>query len=674
MKKIYSIILLIAFLAGGLCVPSYGSNEMDIVRPLALGPNDTLPNNPPACAYSTDRYDAACVEYTVKLVLLQEGFDNDSLPEGWLAVDNDGDGYTWDAHTPRCIYTKHAGAGCISSASFINNQGALTPDNWLITPAIAIPDNGNARLSWWATAQDLRYVAEHYELYISTQTSAIADFDTIPVFEDTLSSARDYSQHVLDLSAYAGQVVYIAFVHNKCNDQYWLNLDDILVEFTPFDSVRTTSGVYTYVEIDHQGCVDTVNLHYTVNPVYNQTEHLVICETELPYTWRDTLFDVSTVSGDYLFYRQSIGGCDSVVALHLTVNYSSQSDSTVVACGSFTWYDSTYTQSGVYTHTLTNAAGCDSVITLALTIKAVYDQTEQVSICQNELPLTWRDTVFAEGTVSGLYVFNRQTVEGCDSIVNLYLSVNPVYDQSESVTICQHELPYTWRDTVFAVGTESGDFVFNRQSVYGCDSVVTLHLTVNHDSEVDITAESCDSYEWYGNTYTQSGEYTHTLTNAVGCDSVIKLHLTIYPSYYLDVYLTIYESDLPYTYGDTTFYPGTVQSGDYPFYFFTAAGCDSTIVLHLTVETGVNDHEAAAFMNVYPNPATDKVNVQLKMYNEPVSGVEIRVYDMYGKWLNTWQMAGETTEIDLSSYSAGVYFIKAIHENTQLGIRKVLKQ
>jgi hypothetical protein len=79
-------------------------------------------------------------------------------------------------------------------------------------------------------------------------------------------------------------------------------------------------------------------------------------------------------------------------------------------------------------------------------------------------------------------------------------------------------------------------------------------------------------------------------------------------------------------------------------------------------------------MNVYPNPATDKVNVQLKMYNEPVSGVEIRVYDMYGKWLNTWQMAGETTEIDLSSYSAGVYFIKAVYENTQLGIRKVLKQ
>lgn len=37
----------------------------------------------------------------------------------------------------------------------------------------------------------------------------------------------------------------------------------------------------------------------------------------------------------------------------------------------------------------------------------------------------------------------------------------------------------------------------------------------------------CGSYEWNGITYTESGTYTQTFTNAVGCDSVVTLHLTI---------------------------------------------------------------------------------------------------------------------------------------------------
>lgn len=726
MKKIYSVLILIILLFD---IPCAISSEISVSASSACHKGMTMDiytqDGDTTYSSSRDVYESACVEYKMKIALLQESFDSGVLPVGWMAVDNDGDGYTWDAHTPRCIYTKHEGPGCISSASFINNVGALTPDNWLITPAIAIPDSGNTIISWWTTVQDLRYTSEHYEVFISNQTSAIADFDTIALFEDTLATARDYRQHSLDLSAYAGQIIYIAFVHNKSNDQYWLNLDDILVEFTPYDSVQTISGVYTYYEIDNQGSVDTVNLHYTVYPIYDQTENLVVCQSELPYVWRDTLFDETTVSSDHVFYRQSYGGCDSVVTLHLIVNYSSVSDTTVIACGSYTWFGNTYTQSGVYEHTLTNAAGCDSVITLTLTINPVYNQTENVTICQNELPYTWRDTLFAEGTVSGTYLFHKQTAEGCDSIVNLNLTVNPVYVQSENLTVCQHELPFAWRDTLFAEGTVSGDFMFSRQSQFGCDSVVTLHLTVNSDTEGDTMAISCDSFNWYGNTYTQSGEYTHTLTNvmgcdsvvtlhltinhsttsvdvreacdslvwidgvlytestdaptvtltnAVGCDSVVNLHLTINYSFYLDVFLTIDENDLPYTYGDTTFEPGTVQSGDYPFYFITADGCDSTIVLHLTVLTGIEDHDMAATMNVYPNPATDKVNVQLKIYNEPVSGVEIQVYDMYGKWLNTWQMTGEITEIDLSSYASGVYFIKAVHEQSMMGIRKVLKQ
>jgi len=64
----------------------------------------------------------------------------------------------------------------------------------------------------------------------------------------------------------------------------------------------------------------------------------------------------------------------------------------------------------------------------------------------------------------------------------------------------------------------------------GCDSVVTLHLTVGHANTGDTTTFACNSFSWYGTTYTSSATPTHTFTNASGCDSVVTLHLTINPN------------------------------------------------------------------------------------------------------------------------------------------------
>ena len=84
---------------------------------------------------------------------------------------------------------------------------------------------------------------------------------------------------------------------------------------------------------------------------------------------------------------------------------------------------------------------------------------------------------------------------------------------------------FQWAGTTY-YATE--DITKTFEAVNGCDSVVTLHLIVNHSSfgEESQTAEG--SYEWIdGKTYTESGDYTYTLTNVAGCDSVVTLHLTI---------------------------------------------------------------------------------------------------------------------------------------------------
>ena len=144
----------------------------------------------------------------------------------------------------------------------------------------------------------------------------------------------------------------------------------------------------------------------------------------------------------------------------------------------YVWHGQSYTAGGTYTYRGNTAGGCDSVLTLVLTVVNTLHTTDAVSICANALPYTYRDTVFAAGTQSGTFVLRRQTAAGCDSIMTLTLTVNPTYNRSDSKIISSSQLPYTYGDTVFAVGTQSGTFVLHRQTTAGCDSIVTLTLTV----------------------------------------------------------------------------------------------------------------------------------------------------------------------------------------------------
>ena len=75
----------------------------------------------------------------------------------------------------------------------------------------------------------------------------------------------------------------------------------------------------------------------------------------------------------------------------------------------------------------------------------------------------------------------------------------------------------------------SGVYVDTLQTVNGCDSVEVLNLTINNSSSSTDVITACDSYTWIdGNTYTSSNNTaTHTLINSNGCDSVVTLDLTI---------------------------------------------------------------------------------------------------------------------------------------------------
>ena len=384
-----------------------------------------------------------------------------------------------------------------------------------------------------------------------------------------------------------------------CDSTITLNLTvNPVYNFAEFDTVCANElplvwqeqeinqeGTHTVKHQTINGCDSTITLTLTVNPVHHQTESATICESELPYTWRDTVFETGSVSGDYVFSRSSVNSCDSIVTLILTVNPIYNQTESMTICQNdlpYIWRDTTFevgTISGDYVFSRSSVNGCDSTVTLTLNINPSYTESENKTICQSELPYIWRDTTFEIGTISGDYIFNRSSVNGCDSTITLSLTVNPIYHQSENETICQNELPFTWRDTTFGIGTISGDYVFSRRTVNGCDSTITLTLTVNPTKHTDLYANICegDVYVYNNRVYEEQNDYNFTFQTALGCDSTVTLHLTVNPVYSIDTTISVCQGMLPYTFADSIFY----GSGSKNIMLHTQHGCDS--IYHVTL-------------------------------------------------------------------------------------------
>jgi hypothetical protein len=143
---------------------------------------------------------------------------------GWTTIDSDGDGYNW-AHFANVEgqtgYSAHSGASGVNSASYVNNVGALHPDNWLISPLAVL----NGTFSFWAVGQDANYAAEHFAVFVST-TSA-TDLSTFVKVSDEFVATGEYKEYSVDLSSYAGQEGWIAIRHYNVTDMFYLVVDDI---------------------------------------------------------------------------------------------------------------------------------------------------------------------------------------------------------------------------------------------------------------------------------------------------------------------------------------------------------------------------------------------------------------------------------------------------------------
>ena len=166
--------------------------------------------------------DAYNLRYRTAAILngLTEDFSNYStgdIPTGWTVVDADGDGQNW--YVWNLTLDDGTVQTTLSSNSYINNYGALTPDNWIYTPLTKL----GSVVRFVAWGQDPSYAAEHFRVYVSTNGTDIADF--VPVSEEIVATGEK-TTYSFDISQFAGEMGYIAIRHYNVSDMYILNVTD----------------------------------------------------------------------------------------------------------------------------------------------------------------------------------------------------------------------------------------------------------------------------------------------------------------------------------------------------------------------------------------------------------------------------------------------------------------
>ncbi|MCL2131917.1 MAG: M6 family metalloprotease domain-containing protein [Lentimicrobiaceae bacterium] len=529
---------------------------------------------------------------------------------------------------------------------------------WLCTSTVSI-NNGTVGSSG-VNRLDATIFGEEMERYIITASAG----NNIK-----LSS-------VGNTTVYQGESLTFSFAPDTCYeiDSLWIN-----GVYSP-DSIA--AGSYTFYNVSGN---QSIAISLKRLPPDTVTFYDTICYGE---NYNLNGFSILHAEANSLYFNNdlNINGCDSVTRLELSVypdvpitNYA------VTICAGNSYSDSNFknlTQAGIYYDALQNVNGCDSVICLTIDH---YPNTPITSyaatICAGN---SYSDSNFTDLTQADIYYDTLHTIYGCDSVIELILTINPTYTDYETAVICQGET-YDFRGQTYTV---SGTYSDTLQTVLGCDSILELTLTVNPTYTDYETAVICqgETYDFRGQTYTVSGTYSDTLQTILGCDSILELTLTVNPlpdkptiTKNEDTLTASLSDSYQWYFNDASILGATEQHYIYTqngIYFVEVAveqECTAQSDTISITDVGISNYELEIRNCViYPNPTDGKLSVVSSQLSE--MGGEIEVYNVVGQVVGTYRIRPENTEItiDISHLASGLYFLK-IQTNEGIITKKVIK-
>jgi hypothetical protein len=327
---------------------------------------------------------------------------------------------------------------------------------------------------------------------------------------------------------------------------------------------------------------------------------------------------------------------------------NSVSTISVTDCGSYTVPsgNETYTTSGSYMDTIVNAVGCDSVITINLTINNSVTGTDFQVACGS---YTWIDGVnYPASNNSAIFTFTGGAANGCDSIVTLDLTINNVATGTDVQAACGS---YTWIDgTIYTASNNTATFAIVAGAANGCDSIVTLDLTINasNDAGVDSSLTVCMNEPIDFDTLSSLGtagawlDFTNTPVSGV-------VTLSSIPGDYEFSYIIYTSNNCP---ADTATYTITVDGT-----------CD-----YLSVNT-----ESMIDVSVYPNPASSILTIQ---NSSNTTSLKVEMLDMNGRIVlvkNEVFNNSMKANLVIDHLNKGIYTLRIYDEKSQK-LFKIVKQ
>ena len=269
---------------------------------------------------------------------------------------------------------------------------------------------------------------------------------------------------------------------------------------------------------------------------------------------------------------------------------------------------------------------------------------------------------------SGIYIDSLQTNNGCDSIVTLVLTINNDTITQDVKVSC--DSVFIWNGTPL---NSSGQYIDTLQSINGCDSIVKLNITLNYTPDSSFTTQAIcdgDSLKFGSSVYSITGLYTDTLQSWIGCDSISILDLLVtnitvsLDTSQLSLVANISGGTGPFNYnwsdGSTSSTLITDSSGLYTLVITDASGCISN-----TASYNVIFNTTGAISNtkdqliIYPNPN----NGQFIITNsEPIN--EIFISDLQGKNVySNKNLNVNKLDIEVNNLEKGMYLVNIVTIN-----------
>ena len=418
---------------------------------------------------------------------------------------------------------------------------------------------------------------------------------------------------------------------------YWYeNSDDVI----PLD----TGAVYNtmpliavstfYVEANN-GCPSSNRTPVNVDlyPAYNLVDAVVICSGD-SYTFPDgstqnnittTVIDTSNLI--------TADGCDSIIVTTVNVNPVYNQPETVVVCSgdSYTFPDGStqdnITATVIYSSYFTTVGGCDSIIETTVNVNPVYDLTETAAVCSGD-SYTFPDGSTQNNiTTTVIYTSNLTTADGCDSIIETTVNVNPVYDLEETVSVCSGD-SYTFPDGSTQNNiTSPVAYTSNLTTAGGCDSIILTNVDINI---VDVSV-------------TQDGILLSANADGTGyqwidCDN----------------------ENSPIA-GETGQSFTATATGNYAI-IITENGCSDTSACYYISIVGINENSLNNELSVYPNPTDGKITIDFGRFYDNIK-VDVINLQSLSILKQTFDNEHKSIELDLDEFESGIYIIKLITED-----------